>query len=263
MATRTVRAFANQWQLVADATCSYRVAGDAPAFFVESATVPTEPPEGHSVGTQTFKTCYPRFVYDFFPNLGTSLYVFPQANGVVVEVDDRPFYDTVRTIEYAHNAVHTDTFAIANETVTGIDTGPANARQYLVVAPADLELHIIFNVVASNSAFVGVYYQPTYSAVGTAITHMRPNLYSTKNILTTYHSPTVSNIGTLIWQTRIPGNAANAFNQRIGAGARNGEEIVLPGGEAIFVSINPEVNDTTVSVANEYYEVPAGSNDPN
>jgi hypothetical protein len=167
-------------------------------------------------------------------------------------------FNSVQTIEYAHASVHVDILVIANETATGVDITPG--RDYYIVAPDDKELHIVVQVTASNATFVTLYKEPTVTAAGTAIDHLRPNLYSNKNVITTYHTPTYTNIGTKIFEVRIPGNGVNNFQQRVGGTTRNGEEIVLPAGEGLIVTIRPEVDSTTISLANEYYEIPAGAN---
>ena len=166
-------------------------------------------------------------------------------------------FQSVQIIEYAHASVHADIFVIANETTTGVDITPG--RDYYIVAPEDKELHLIVQVTGSNATWVSIYKNPTVTAAGTALSHLRPNLYSTKEVITTYHTPTYTDIGTKIFEIRIPGNSVNNFSQRVGGSARNGEEIILPEGRELIVAIRPEADATTVTMSNEYYEVPAGA----
>lgn len=164
-------------------------------------------------------------------------------------------FKAVQTIEYAHASVHNDIMVIASDYDNDVDA----AKDYLIIAPEKFELHVVVNVFVSESATVFMYLNPTVSANGTAATHARMNLYSTKNRITTYVDPTVTDVGTLLWQGFLSGgNGGNA----IGGVTRNGQEFVLPAEQSLLVRATPVSTNEQVGFANEYYEVPAGANKP-
>lgn len=166
-------------------------------------------------------------------------------------------FKSVQTIEYAHASVHNDILVIASD--FDIDVDVASPKTYLHTAPANKETHVIFDVTLSESGVVRIYNNPTITANGTALPHVRLNQYSTKNIITTYADPTLSDIGTLIWIGYI---SAGTGGNAVGGVTRNGQEFVLPAGESLVVEITPATDNEQVGFAAEYYEVPAGVNKP-
>jgi hypothetical protein len=164
-------------------------------------------------------------------------------------------FKAVQTIEYAHASVHTDSLVIASD----YDASVSAAKNYLIVAPAHKELHIVVTVTVSEAAVMEIFHGPTISNNGTVATHARMNLYSTKDIKTTYVNPTVSDDGTLLWQGYLAGGSGGGAN---GGNVRNGQEFVLPASDSMLVRVTPVSANEQVGFEHEYYEVPAGANKP-
>lgn len=158
-------------------------------------------------------------------------------------------------IEFAHDAVHQDTFVTASEYVADLDI--AVPRVYYIKPLEDFELHCVFNIQASAPCKVQIYEDPYATAEGTALLHMRHNrksdiLYSERE--TTFHTPTTTEDGTLILETYTGGSGTNPNNQ-IGGATRPGEEIVLNPAMPYRIVVTATADNTKMSFANEYYEV--------
>jgi hypothetical protein len=168
--------------------------------------------------------------------------------------------DAIRTIEYAHVAVHDDSFTIVNDYVADLDI--STPRTYLMVAPDTLELHILWQLQTSAPVLIELYTDAVASANGTEILHFRPNLWTTKNIITSYHTPTLTDAGTLVYRIYSGGASGNNASQSVGGSTRGGEEIIIPGGSNIVLKITALTNDTKMSIVGEYYEVTSGKTNP-
>lgn len=180
------------------------------------------------------------------------MYGFPVDNNGVERQALVDLKGHARIIEYAHNAVHDDIFVTASEYVADLDI--ASPRSYLVVPPTGYDVHSVFNIQCSSPCRVQLYKDPTKSANGTALTHMRHHLGSAADRDSTYHTPTVTDNGILILDT-YTGGSANNPNNRIGGETRNGEEIVIPNDVTVLIIVTATADNTVMSFANEYYEV--------
>lgn len=170
--------------------------------------------------------------------------------------------DAVRGIEYAHVAVHDDAFCIVSDYENDLDI--ATPKTYVMIAPATHELHVLFDVNSSAPVIIELFKgaEVAEDGEGTKILHFRPNMWSKKSIDTSYHTPTLTEAGTLVWKVQTGGVSAQSANQRVGGGTRAGEEIIIPGGEALVMKVTATVNDTILTVVGEYYEVPDGFTEP-
>jgi hypothetical protein len=174
-----------------------------------------------------------------------------------LNVEARVEGDAVRIIEYAHVAVHDDKFVIVSDYFDNLDI--ATPRVYLMVAPTELELHVLFQISTSAPVLIELVTGAVASANGTELLHLRPNLWSSAERITSYHTPTLTDAGTVRYKIFSGGTSGSNQNQSIGGGTRNGEEIIIPGGENLVLRVTATVNDTKFSIVGEYYEVPSGA----
>jgi len=177
-----------------------------------------------------------------------------------VNVEARVEGDAVRTIEYAHVAVHDDGFVIATDYVADLDI--STPREYAIVGPTDLELHVLFAINASSPVIVELITGATLTDNGTGVLHFRPNLWSTESARDdVYHTPTYTG-GATVYKIRSGGTSGPNQNNSIGGETRNGEEIIVPSGENIIMKITATTDNTVLSLAAEYYEVHDGATNP-
>jgi len=172
-----------------------------------------------------------------------------------LNVEARVEGDAVRVIEYAHVAVHDDSLVLASSYDEDVD----DTQAWYIIAPEGLELHLVVGVSCSEESTVSIYRNPTITDAGTAVTHFRPNLHSTKAATNTvFIAPTieVDGEGTLLWTGFI---SAGRGGGAIGGETRNGQEIILPSGESLYVLVTVVTANEKVSLIAEYYEVPNGA----
>lgn len=163
----------------------------------------------------------------------------------------------VKETEFAHCAVHDDTFVTVTEYVADLDI--ATPRIYHIKPLTGYVLHPVFVIQSSSPCRVQIYEDATITDDGTALTHMRNNRkgdIADNARLTTYHTPTASDNGTLIYDS-YTGGSVNNPNNRVGGASRNGQELNLHGDYNYIIVITATANDTLMSFSNEYYEVPA------
>jgi hypothetical protein len=168
--------------------------------------------------------------------------------------------NAVRNIDYGHCAVHDDQYCKANDYFTPLQQNAT--RDYLIVPPEGLELHLDnLNIAPSAAVMVEVYRNPIATG-GTAVLHHRLNGWSKKNLITTYHTPVITNLGTLVERERINGSTQNQTASRIGGENQKGEEIIVPGNQKLLVRFIGIVNDTNLTFKAGYYEVTDGATRP-
>jgi len=168
--------------------------------------------------------------------------------------------DAIRTIEYAHVAIHDDGFVIASEYVDDLDI--ASPRTYVIVPPTGKEIHVRWKVTATAPVLIEIYKDAVATDNGTSVLNFRPNLWSKQTTESMYHSPTLSDAGTLVWKELLGGSDGGGPVDPIGGSSQGGEEIIVPNGQVLVLKVTATANDTKLSVTANYYEVPNGKTNP-
>lgn len=264
MSATAVRVLKKQWTLITRNAADVYFPQGTRLYLSEADTEPVGAPQGNKAGTTPVVEIVADrdATYRFLG--GSALWAYPSTNGGVVFVVTRKVgeIEPTRMIEYAHQAVHSDILVIATHYDADID-GPGESMVIYVKPTTGIEMHSVFTVEASGPALLSLYDNPVVTSPGTEVLHMRCNGWSTKDLVTTYHTPSVSDNGTLVWRQRIPGNTGSGGSGtgRIGGSTRTGEELIVPASQSRLVVVTPEAANTHVSFANEYYEVPDGTTD--
>lgn len=162
----------------------------------------------------------------------------------------------VKEIEFAHCAIHDDTFSISNDYVTEHTT--TSTLEYVIEAPEKMELHVDFDISVSKRCKYEIYKNAEFSG-GDDVTQFRPHLGSEKDIKTTKKNPTITDDGTLVKTGMVGAATGGTGNQQgISGSTRNGQEIIIPPEKNLLIKIIALAADTDVEFNAEYYEVEVG-----
>jgi len=168
--------------------------------------------------------------------------------------------DAIRTIEYAHVAIHDDKFVIASDYFDDLDI--ASPRNYVIVPPTGKEIHVTWKITADAPVLLEIYKGAAITDNGTSVLNFRPNLWSNKTAESMYHTPTISEAGTLVWKELLGGGAGGGPVAPIGGSTSGGEEIIVPNDQVLVLKVTATANDTKISVTAQYYEVTNGATKP-
>lgn len=154
-------------------------------------------------------------------------------------------------IEYEHMTIHQGIHYRLSDYDADVDN--ATPKQWLFVAPNTARrVHFRLRASLSASGLLQMYYDPTITANGTAITIRNCDRNSANTAtFAAYYDCTTTADGTLLWSEYI-GTAG-----RFGVGGEGGDEIewILKQGVNYHLKFTPDADDTKISISANFYEI--------
>lgn len=156
-------------------------------------------------------------------------------------------------ITHGHSKVHQgDHYHVSHIFAAVASAGTA---EILIQVPANLTIHMNYNVSATGEGRVQIFEGTTFSGAGTALTEVNNNRRSTNtSTVTATHTPTTTGDGTQILGSVLPGGATGS---NIGS-AQHGPDEQFMFDESTNYMIrftNDSASAENVSIEVAYYEV--------
>lgn len=132
----------------------------------------------------------------------------------------------------------------------------ASTKEFLMVASASADPHVVFGVAVSGQSLVKLYEGVTTSVLGSSVTVFNMHRDSSNSCGSTFfHTPTWStNTETLLTTELLPGGDKN--QTRVGSSARQTTEWILEESTKYLIQITNQAGSTIgASVGIQFYEL--------